>query len=405
MIKRVIIYSFVLMLLLPFLFLFESSFFVLGPSYWNNPLGAWGKITYSQKDIQKCIVEINNNYEREYLKILKNSDKSVIVKQANKGTSTYINFKFFQKKYISGMDFKCEIQNCKVIIIEKRVKGIYWETIKKIYDINELKNIRLNSSIHSDDIRFRFYFYDSTGFLNINKISFYYNNNPNFKYIKKYITIYNLYNSNIKITPLRPIINSILLSIIVGIINSLIFIILKFYWYFKHSKLLMLLSMLAISLPFPLFLIPQFKLISSLGLVNSYLGLLFPFIILTNTIYYALFFKDDIDKIVYEQTMIDGGSKRHFLMYIYIPYQKPIISLIFLISFISFFNAFIWPMMIVQSDELKTLTLATIEYKSLGAEYIEKIRLVSQLFLISIITLIIIFFRKNIFKMYVMDEK
>jgi len=58
---------------------------------------------------------------------------------------------------------------------------------------------------------------------------------------------------------------------------------------------------------------------------------------------------------IYEASKLDGCSNLRFLTRILTPLSKPVISTVFISSFITTWNTYLWPMLVTSSDSMRTV--------------------------------------------------
>lgn len=103
--------------------------------------------------------------------------------------------------------------------------------------------------------------------------------------------------------------------------------------------------------------IPFFLVIKDLGLYNSILGLIIPFGINSfNMILLRNFFASVPNEVV-ESAKLDGASEFTILFKMIIPLSLAGIATIALFYFVGYWNEWYWPMLLLQDEELYTLSL------------------------------------------------
>jgi multiple sugar transport system permease protein len=116
----------------------------------------------------------------------------------------------------------------------------------------------------------------------------------------------------------------------------------------------------------PIFVaLPNFILIKSLGLLNTFPGLILPYFFMTP---FAIFFLRQfflgISREIEEAAKLDGAS--HFLIFfrIVLPMSwAPIITL-FILTFITQWNEYFWPLLVGANDKVRVLTVALGVFRS-----------------------------------------
>ncbi len=111
-------------------------------------------------------------------------------------------------------------------------------------------------------------------------------------------------------------------------------------------------------IPMQVLLVPLFDQMKSLGLVNSYLGVLLPSMASAFGVFLLRQAMATVPRELDEAAMLDGASHVHTFARIVMPNVRPATATFGIFAFMSSWNAFLWPLVILRSDELKTLPLA-----------------------------------------------
>jgi len=109
--------------------------------------------------------------------------------------------------------------------------------------------------------------------------------------------------------------------------------------------------------PMEMVSIPLYLIITRLRLANTYVGIAIPFAISA----FGLFIvKDSIEPIpsdYIEAARIDGASEPWILIRIILPMVKMAIVTFIIIKFLWTWNEYFWPLLVVNTDKMKTVTL------------------------------------------------
>jgi sn-glycerol 3-phosphate transport system permease protein len=110
-------------------------------------------------------------------------------------------------------------------------------------------------------------------------------------------------------------------------------------------------------LPVEVRIFPTFKVVSDLGLVNTYAGLIIPVIAsATATLLFRQFFLTIPDEYV-EAAKIDGAGPLRFFKDVVLPLSVTNIAALFVILFIYGWNQYLWPLLIVTDKDLETVVV------------------------------------------------
>jgi sn-glycerol 3-phosphate transport system permease protein len=110
-------------------------------------------------------------------------------------------------------------------------------------------------------------------------------------------------------------------------------------------------------LPVEVRIIPTFKVVSDLGMINSYLGLTLPLIAsATATFLFRQFFLTVPEELA-EAARIDGAGPMRFFWDVVLPLSKTSIAALFVIQFIYGWNQYLWPLLITTDESMYTAVI------------------------------------------------
>jgi len=105
-------------------------------------------------------------------------------------------------------------------------------------------------------------------------------------------------------------------------------------------------------LPVEVRILPTYKVVSDLGMLNSYAGLTIPLIAsATATFLFRQFFLTVPEELV-EAARIDGAGPMRFFWDILLPLSKTSIAALFVIQFIYGWNQYLWPLLATTSEDM-----------------------------------------------------
>jgi multiple sugar transport system permease protein len=116
-------------------------------------------------------------------------------------------------------------------------------------------------------------------------------------------------------------------------------------------------------IPFQVTLIPNYILIHYLGWHDTYQGMIAPFISSVFSTFLLRQFFLTIPADLEEAALIDGAG--HFTIYarIVLPLARPALAALVIFAFLGSWNNFLWPLVVVDTEALKTLPLGIIEFE------------------------------------------
>jgi len=121
----------------------------------------------------------------------------------------------------------------------------------------------------------------------------------------------------------------------------------------KNAIFILFLSTMMI--PFQIILIPNFIIIKKLGLYNTYLAMIIPWIGSVFSIFLFKQFFTTIPEDYFDAATLDGCSHFRFLLHIALPLSKPILITVALLNFIWSWNSFLWPLIITSEEKMRPI--------------------------------------------------
>ena len=110
-------------------------------------------------------------------------------------------------------------------------------------------------------------------------------------------------------------------------------------------------------LPVEVRIIPTFKVMADLGLLNTYAGLTLPLIAsATATFLFRQFFMTIPDELA-EAARIDGAGPMRFFLDVVLPLSKTTMAALFVIQFIYGWNQYLWPLLITSEESMYTVVI------------------------------------------------
>lgn len=109
--------------------------------------------------------------------------------------------------------------------------------------------------------------------------------------------------------------------------------------------------------PVQALLIPLFLLVSKLDGVDTYWGLIVPTLANSQAVFLMRQFIRDLPNELFEAAIVDGAGEWRIFWQIVLPLTKPILATLGIFVFLWHWNDFLWPLVIAQSDTMRTLTV------------------------------------------------
>lgn len=133
---------------------------------------------------------------------------------------------------------------------------------------------------------------------------------------------------------------------------------------FPGKKVLFGLVMVTLMVPGVVTFVPLFVMVSKLGLVNTYPGLILPFITAPIGVFLMRQFMLGIPDALLEAARLDGAGEWKIFSRIVMPLCGPPLATLGILTFLSSWNNFLWPLVAAQTQEMYTLPVALSLYST-----------------------------------------
>jgi len=154
--------------------------------------------------------------------------------------------------------------------------------------------------------------------------------------------------------------NSLIMALAIAIGKIAISIIASFaivYFKFPLRHFFFWMIFVTLMLPVEVRIIPTFKVVADLGMLDSYVGLTLPLIAsATATFLFRQFFLTIPEELA-EAARIDGAGPMRFFKDVVLPLSKTSIAALFVIQFIYGWNQYLWPLLITSQESMYTTVI------------------------------------------------
>ncbi len=127
---------------------------------------------------------------------------------------------------------------------------------------------------------------------------------------------------------------------------------------FRAKRFLFPIFLATMMIPGAVLMVPNYILLSALGLLDTYTGLLLPSLCSAFAIFFIRQFMMSVDNAYCEAALMDGASWLRVFVSVMLPLTKPALMTMGLFNFMGAWNNFLWPLVVISSREKWTLQLA-----------------------------------------------
>jgi multiple sugar transport system permease protein len=131
---------------------------------------------------------------------------------------------------------------------------------------------------------------------------------------------------------------------------------------FAGKRLLFGLVLGMLMVPGVVTFVPLFVLVSNLGLVNTYPGLILPFLVTPLGVFLMRQFISGLPDELIEAARIDGAGEWRIFSRVIMPLCGPALATLSILTFLSSWNNFLWPLVVAQTEDKYTLPVALALY-------------------------------------------
>lgn len=190
----------------------------------------------------------------------------------------------------------------------------------------------------------------------------------------------------------RVMLNSVGVSVVYTVLSSLISAMCGYglaKYRFRGRGLLLGLVLATMMIPFQVLLVPLFQMMASLGWVDTYQAVILPFLANSFGIFLMrqafLGFPDEL----IESARMDGAGDLRIFYRIVLPVVRPQLGALVIFSFMTQWNAFLWPLLMLNSEDRYTAPVAL--YTLIGQSHVDYAGLILGSFLATLPVMLLFF--------------
>lgn len=163
---------------------------------------------------------------------------------------------------------------------------------------------------------------------------------------------------------------------------------------FPGRRLLYGVVLASFMVPTQALLVNQFILMKNLNLINTWAGIILPQLITPVVIIVYKQFFDSVPKEMREAVVLDGGGEFTILFRIYLPLNWGITTAMAIVTFITVWNAFLWPFLVVTSENMMTIPVGITQVNDAFGVAYARLMAVAMLAALPVILAYVLFQRR-----------
>ena len=139
---------------------------------------------------------------------------------------------------------------------------------------------------------------------------------------------------------------------------------------FPGRKLLWFMILASFMVPIQALIVNHFVLMSQFKLINNWLGVILPQLIVPVVVIVYKQFFDSVPKEFREAAVMDSASEFRMLFRIFLPMNWGVTTALAIITFIGAWNAFLWPFLVATKEEMMNVTVGITQvHDAFGVQY------------------------------------
>lgn len=144
----------------------------------------------------------------------------------------------------------------------------------------------------------------------------------------------------------------------------------------------------------PVIIVPLFIMVRSMGLLNSYAGIIIPSIFNAFGIFLLRQYYLSLPRELEEAALIDGAGYWRIYWSVILPLSRPIIASLAILFFLANWNAFLWPLTVAGDDRLWVVQVGISNFRSQYSASWNYIMAASTIVALPMLVLFVIFQRQ-----------
>ncbi|MGC4393304.1 carbohydrate ABC transporter permease [Agrobacterium sp. M50-1] len=163
---------------------------------------------------------------------------------------------------------------------------------------------------------------------------------------------------------------------------------------FPGRRLLYGVVLASFMVPAQTLVVTQFILMKNLNLINTWAGIILPQLITPIVIIVYKQFFDSVPKEMREAVVLDGGGEYTILFKVYLPLNWGITTAMAIVTFITVWNAFFWPFLVVTSENMMTIPVGITQVNDTFGIVYARLMAIAMLAALPVIIAYVIFQRR-----------
>ncbi len=126
----------------------------------------------------------------------------------------------------------------------------------------------------------------------------------------------------------------------------------------------------SLMIPGMMYMVPQFAIVSHLGLINTYAAMVLPHLANVFGLFLMKQFMESIPSSLLDSSRIDGASELQVFRHIVVPLSLPVIATLFLLTFQFHWGNFLWQLIVTNKESLYTVPVGLAMFRDAHEELV-----------------------------------
>jgi arabinosaccharide transport system permease protein len=161
------------------------------------------------------------------------------------------------------------------------------------------------------------------------------------------------------------------------------------FYNFKGKNVLFVCVLIVMMIPFEILMLPLYREIVAMKLINSYIGIILPYLANPIAIFFFRQYLQSIPKEIVDAGRIDGCSEYGIFLRLIVPLMKPAFAAMAIFVGMTSWNNYLWPLLVLNDSKKFTLPIGL---TSLMGPYGNNYMLLISGAVMSVVPIMILFF-------------
>jgi len=126
---------------------------------------------------------------------------------------------------------------------------------------------------------------------------------------------------------------------------------------FKGKNAVFIIVLVVMMIPVEILILPLYELSISTDLIDSYLGVILPFVVAPMSIFFFRQYAQSLPRELLDAGRIDGCGEFKIFFQIMLPLMKPAFGAMGILQAMFSWNNFVWPLIVLRSNDMLTLPI------------------------------------------------